>query len=99
MTLVDAHVYTAPENWKPGELISRGGTHGESSDPGLDHIPQIRDQMVRRPYSAPQLVIDSAIKSLADVERLIDVDKREILDTFALIGYRSWDALRGSVAV
>ncbi len=97
--LVDAHFYTRPADWKPGDLISRGGTHGESSDESLDHVPQIRQQLERTPRPLPKLVIDPSIKELDDLTRLLEAPKDEILDVFKLEGYNPHPPLKGAVAV
>ena len=98
-TLVDAHIYTRPADWKPGGLISRGGTHGESADLALDHVPQIREQLTRQPRLLPRLTIDPGVQELSDFTAFLNWEKEHLLDVFRLDGYDPHPAIKGSVAV
>lgn len=72
-TLVDAHVYTCKEDGSQSEY---------------DHIPGLRGQIDRSPRPAPRLEISDKIKTLSDVEEIInDATTEEILDTFKLVDY------------
>jgi len=83
-TLIDAHIYTA----KPDGTMSE-----------YDHVPGLRDQLTRAPRPLPTLVIDPNIKSLEDVETLLDAETDELLSTFSLTGYQPHQAIRFQVAV
>lgn len=53
-------------NMKPGELIFNGGdTHIY-----LNHINQVKEQILREPYEFPELNIIKEIKSISDIENL-----------------------------
>ena len=64
-----------------------------------DHVPGLRDQLIRAPRPLPTLVIDPNIKSLEDVETLLDAETDELLSTFSLTGYQPHQAIRFQVAV
>jgi thymidylate synthase len=83
-TLVDAHAYTC----KPD------GSMAED-----DHVPGLREQLAREPRPLPRLRISDAIKSLADVEALIDSDTDEVMRHFVLEGYDPHPAIKFKVAV
>ena len=44
-------------------------------------------------------MIDPNIKSLEDVETLLDAETDELLSTFSLTGYQPYQAIRFQVAV
>jgi thymidylate synthase len=98
-SLVDAHFYTRPAGWKEGDLISRGGSHGESTDEALDHIPQVTEQLTRAPRQLPKLTISDKVKELDDLKILLEAPKDEILDIFKLEDYDPHGPLKGAVAV
>ena len=83
-TLIDAHVYTA----KP-----------DGSDPENDHVPGLREQLAREPRPLPTLTIDPSVRTLEDVERLIDADTETLLSTFRLDGYDPHPPIAFRVAV
>lgn len=85
-TLVDAHIYCA----KP-----------DGSGAEFSHVPQIEEQLTREPRPLPKLIISDQIKSLTDVEALMDpsVSTEEVMKHFVLEGYNPWPALKGKVAV
>lgn len=71
-SLIDAHVYID----KP-----------DGSMPEHDHRPGLWTQLERTPRPLPQLLISPELRSLADVEGLIDADTDTILRNFRLEGY------------
>ncbi len=83
-TLVDAHIYTA----KP-----------DGSDAEYDHVPGLREQLKRSPRKLPRLSIDSSVKSLDDINNILDADLDTILDTFQLNDYNPYEAINFRVAV
>ena len=83
-TLIDAHIYTAKPDGSMAEY---------------DHVPGLRDQLLRNPKPLPQLTINSAIRSLNDVEDLLSATTDELLSTFSLAGYEPEQAITFKVAV
>jgi thymidylate synthase len=83
-TLIDAHIYTAKPDGSMAEY---------------DHVPGLRDQLLRKPKPLPQLTINSAIQSLNDVEDLLSATTDELLSTFSLAGYEPEQAITFKVAV
>ena len=83
-TLIDAHVYTSKPDGSMAEY---------------DHVPGLEEQLGRSPRPLPRLTIDPSIRSLADVERLMKAETREILDAFPLEGYDPHPAISFKVAV
>lgn len=85
-SLVDAHIYCA----KP-----------DGSQAEYDHIPGLTEQLTREPRPLPRLHISDDIRSLEDVERLLDpkVTTDEIMSKFVLEGYDPYPAIRLRAAV
>ncbi len=83
-TLIDAHIYTAKPDGSMAEY---------------DHVPGLQAQLLRRPGKLPKLTIGSGIESLADIDRMLDRDLDEILDTFRLAGYSPHPNIHFKVAV
>lgn len=83
-TLIDAHVYTQ----KP-----------DRSDPHNDHVPGLREQLGRAARPLPRLHLDPSIRTLEDVESLIDADTTTLLERFRLEGYDPHPAIPFTVAV
>ena len=83
-TLIDAHIYTAKPDGSMAEY---------------DHVPGLRDQLLRKPKPLPQLTINSAVRSLNDVEDLLSATTDELLGTFSLAGYEPHQAIAFKVAV
>ncbi len=83
-TLVDAHVYTC----KP-----------DGSDAEYDHVPGLREQLERVPRTLPNLNICSSIRSLNDIENILDASTEQILDVFRLSNYSPCEAIQFRVAV
>lgn len=85
-TCIDAHIYTKKAD----------GTMDE-----YDHIPGLTQQLLREPRPLPRLVIDPAIKTLEDVEALMDpkLTTDEIMKYFVLEGYDPHPAIKFKVAV
>jgi thymidylate synthase len=93
--LVDAHFYTC----KPDGSMASGGTHGEDDDEALDHIPMIKEQLLRTPRKLPKLTISDTIKELDDIKKLLEAPKDEIMDIFKLEDYNPYSAIKAKVAV
>jgi len=70
---------------EPGEFIH---TFGDAHI-YTNHLEQVDEQLGREPLPPPRLEIDPGVTDLATVER----------SQIRLVGYRSWPALRGEVAV
>ncbi len=83
-TLVDAHVYTC----KP-----------DGSGADFDHIPGLLEQLKRAPRALPRLKISDSIKSLQDIDEILDASTEQILDTFRLSSYNPYEAIKFRVAV
>lgn len=83
-TLVDAHIYTAKPDGGKAEY---------------DHVPGLREQLCRDPRQLPRLHIDSSVKNLRDIDRLLDLGTRDLMDHFVLEGYDPHPAIRFKVAV
>jgi thymidylate synthase len=83
-TLVDAHAYTSKADGSMAEY---------------DHVPGLREQLGREPRPLPRLVIDESIKSLEDVEKLLDADTETVMSKFRLEGYDPHPAISFKVAV
>lgn len=83
-TLIDAHIYTAKPDGSMAEY---------------DHVPGLKEQLTREPRPLPHLHIDPSIRTLEDVEKLIDAPTDEILDAFRLEGYNPHPPISFKVAV
>jgi len=83
-TLVDAHVYTC----KP-----------DGSDSEYDHVPGLLEQLKRVPRKLPQIKISDSIKSLDDIEDILDASTEQILDIFQISNYSPYEAIKFRVAV
>ena len=83
-TLVDAHAYTAKPDGSMAEF---------------DHVPGLREQLAREPRALPRLKIDESIRTLKDVEALLDADTETVMSKFLLDGYNPWPAISFKVAV
>ena len=83
-SLIDAHIYTCKSD-------------GTMAD--FDHAPGLREQLTREPRPLPQLSISPDIRTLRDVELLIDADTDTILSAFRLDAYTPHPALHFRVAV
>ncbi len=83
-TLIDAHIYTAKEDGSMAEY---------------DHIPGLREQLLRKPRPLPKLHIDPSIRTLSDIEHLLELDTDEIMSKFVLTGYDPYPAIYFKVAV
>jgi thymidylate synthase len=83
-TLVDAHVYTAKADGSMAEY---------------DHVPGLKKQLERAPRKLPKLRIDPAIKSLSDVEALLEADTDTVMKHFVLEGYEPHPPIGFKVAV
>jgi thymidylate synthase len=83
-TCIDAHVYTRKPDGSMAEY---------------DHVPGLQLQLERAPRPLPRLTIDPAIRSLADIERLLEEGTAEVLEHFKLDGYDPHPAITFKVAV
>ncbi len=85
-SLIDAHAYTAKPDGSMAEY---------------DHVPGLREQLLRDPCVLPSLHIDPSIRELADIERLMgpDVSTEEVMRHFVLDGYVPYPAIPFKVAV
>lgn len=85
-TLLDLHIYTQ----KPG---------GEGA--AYDHIPGLKEQLERQIRLPPTVIIDPAIKELADIDALMlpSVTTDEVLAAFKLEGYDPAPTIKFKVAV
>jgi thymidylate synthase len=85
-TLIDAHAYTCKPDGSMAEY---------------DHIPGLKEQLARKPQPLPKLTIDASIRSLSDIEALLDpkVTTEDIMKLFVLEGYNPHPAVKFKVAV
>jgi thymidylate synthase len=83
-SIVDAHVYTAKADGSMSEW---------------DHVPGLKEQLLRAPLPLPSLRIDPSIRSFGDVESLIHEDSATLLNLFKIENYRSHPAISFKVAV
>lgn len=83
-SIIDAHIYTSKEDGSMAEY---------------DHVPGLNLQLQRTPRPLPTLTIDPAIKTLEDIEKLIDEDTDTLLSAFKLEGYDPYPAIPFKVAV
>lgn len=83
-TLIDAHVYTA----KP-----------DGSMPEYDHVPGLREQLLREPRPLPRLRIDPGLTRLEDIGPLLQADTDEVMRHFVLDGYTPHPPINFRVAV
>jgi thymidylate synthase len=82
--LADAHAYTCKPDGSMAEY---------------DHVPGLLMQLERAPRQLPQLYIDSSIRSLDDVSRLLEMGTEELMALFKLDGYSPHPAINFKVAV
>jgi len=82
--LADAHAYTCKED-------------GSMAD--MDHVRGLYEQIKREPRPLPLLYIDSSIRSLDDVPRLLELGTDELMALFKLDGYDPHPAINFKVAV
>lgn len=83
-TLVDAHIYTSKPNGDMAEY---------------DHVPGIREQLMRPRRGLPSMRIDPAIRSLDDIENLLKLGTDDVMSRFKLYGYKPHPAIKFKVAV
>jgi len=83
-TLVDAHVYTAKVDGSMAEY---------------DHVPGLRKQLERDPRPLPRLAISPAIRSLEDLNPLLQAETPALMQHFVLTGYAPHPAIAFKVAV
>jgi len=85
-TLVDAHIYTC----KPD---------GSIPHPLQDHMPGLKEQLIREPRPLPKLHIDPNIRHLDDIKRLLDLPTSDLMEAFKLEGYDPHPEIKFKVAV
>jgi len=79
-------IFAKVSNMIPGVATWIGGdTHLY-----MDHIPQVKDQLAREPYSLPKLKINKELKSLEDILALT-------IDDFELISYNHHDKIKAEL--
>lgn len=85
-SLVDAHIYTSKSDGSMNEY---------------DHVPGVKEQLQRIPFELPKLVISDDIKTLSDIEKLLDesVTTDEIMSKFILENYTHHPSIKFKVAV
>ena len=83
-SLVDAHIYTAKPDGSMAEY---------------DHVPGLREQLLREPRPRPQLTINPALTTLDDVLALCNADLESILAAFRIDDYDPHPAIAFKVAV
>jgi thymidylate synthase len=83
-TLIDAHVYTAKPDGSMAEY---------------DHVPGLREQLVREPRALPRLRIGNGIQALEDLGPLLLASTDEVLAEFELTRYDPHPAIPFKVAV
>ncbi len=83
-SLVDAHIYTSKADGSKAEY---------------DHVPGLQEQLTRIPRKLPNLKIDPSIRSLDDIENLLELDTDTIMNHFKLHNYDPWPSLHFKVAV
>jgi thymidylate synthase len=85
-TLVDAHIYTSKEDGSKAEF---------------DHVPGLKEQIMREPKKLHRLRISNAIKDLKDIEKLMapKVTTDDVMKHFVLEGYDPHPTIPFKVAV
>lgn len=83
-TLVDAHIYTSKPDGSMAEY---------------DHVPGLREQLSRTPRKLPRLHISPDVRSLEDIEALLNEDTDTVMSHFELEGYDPHPGIRFKVAV
>lgn len=83
-TLIDAHIYTSK---------------ADGSMAKYDHVPGLEEQLSREPRPLPKLHIDPSIRSLQDIEPLLELETEEIMSLFVLEGYDPHPPIHFKVAV
>ncbi len=83
-TLIDAHIYTS----KP-----------DGSMPEYDHVPGLKEQLMRAPRELPRLHIAPTLRELADVKTLLEASTDEVMRHFVLEGYSPHPPIAFKVAV
>jgi thymidylate synthase len=64
-----------------------------------DHVPGMREQLVREPRPLPRLSIDPSIGSLGEISKLLEADTDVVMRHFVLTGYDPHPPIRFKVAV
>lgn len=83
-TLIDAHIYTSKPDGSMAEY---------------DHVPGLELQLQREPRALPRLKIDPSIRTLNDIQDLLQLDTDALLDVFRLEDYAPHAAINFKVAV
>jgi thymidylate synthase len=83
-TLIDAHIYTSKPDGSMAEY---------------DHVPGLEHQLQREPRALPRLIIDPSIRTLNDIQDLLQLDTDALLDVFRLEDYAPHAPINFKVAV
>ncbi len=83
-SIIDAHIYTK----KP-----------DGSQAEYDHVPGLKEQLLRAPRALPRLRLAPEIKALEDLRPLLDASTEDILQAIAIEGYDPHPAIKFKVAV
>ena len=83
-TLIDTHIYTSKADGSMAEY---------------DHVPGLKEQLSREPRPLPKLHIDPSIRSLQDIEPLLNLETEEVMSLFVLEGYDPHPPIHFKVAV
>jgi thymidylate synthase len=82
--MIDAHIYTSKADGSMSEY---------------DHVPGLRTQLERAPRKLPRLTIAPSIRSLDDLQPLLEADTETVMKHFVLEGYDPAPAIPFKVAV
>jgi thymidylate synthase len=90
------HLFAHLTNYQVGEFNHCVGDYHIY----VNHIDKVKKQINRQTLSLSTLIIDSRIKTLNDVDELIqDGSTKQILDTFRISNYKCHPAIKFDVAV
>jgi thymidylate synthase len=82
------HIFARILNLKPRKLVATlGDTHIYSN-----HVDQVKEQLTRKEFPAPELWINPDLQTLEDFEKAS-------VDDFKLIGYEHHQAIKAEMAV
>jgi thymidylate synthase len=81
-------LFAKAANLEPGEIILAGG----DAHVYLNHIEQVREQISRRPYSFPTMIINKDIYTVEDMENLC-------FDDFKFNDYQCHPAIKAPMCI
>ena len=64
-----------------------------------DHVPGLEEQLTRQTRELPTLHIDPSIKTLEDIESLLEASTEDLMTLFELKNYQPHPAINFKVAV